>query len=139
MFFNKFPISIANSKRNNKIENPNDEPEPLLNKVLFKSFLSGKFRESTKTFQPLKIILQIISIQLAYWSTILCFQGLLLTVPTFFLMIFNIKFNFKYFKNAELNLIYPSFDLLFSLKRISIGSIENFLNCICFIISGFIR
>lgn len=98
---------------------------PLYHKVLPK--LNGKFREAQK-FRPLRIIIQIFTIQLAFWLTALSFQGLLITIPSITTTIENQKF-----------IIYPSLSLLFNLQNYSIKSVEACLNCLCLLISGFIR
>lgn len=98
---------------------------PLYHKVLPK--LNGKFRAAQK-FRPLQILIQIFMIQLAFWLTILFFQFLLLTLPSIILK-----------ASMQMKIIYPNFNFLFNLQNYSIKSIETSLNCLSFLISGFIR
>lgn len=102
---------------------------PLYHKVLPK--LNGKFREAQQ-FRPLRIIIQIFTIQMAFWLTILSFQSLLITLPSIILKITTKDDNTK-------SVIYPNLDLLFNLQNYSIKTIETSLNCLSFLISGFIR
>ena len=105
---------------------------PLYHKVLPK--LNGKFREAQQ-FRPLRIIIQIFTIQLAFWLTILSFQSLLITLPSIILKITTTKLE----DNNTKSIIYPNLDLLFNLQNYSIKTIETSLNCLSFLISGFIR
>lgn len=99
---------------------------PLYNKVIPK--LNGKFR-AAQEFRPLRILLQIISIQLAFWVTISAVQLPLLTATTAIL---------KRSGKAE-TVLWPSFELLFGLEKFSVQRIDGILNCASFILSGFIR
>jgi len=99
---------------------------PLYNKVIPK--LNGKFR-AAQQFRPLRILIQILSIQFAFWLTILAIQFPLLTGTTAVLK-----------RCGKLKtVLWPSFELLFGLEWFSVQSIEGIFNCVCFIISGFIR
>ena len=99
---------------------------PLYNKVI--PNLNGKFR-AAQEFRPLRILLQIVSIQLAFWLTVSATQLPLLTATTAIL-----KRSGKYE-----TVLWPNFELLFGLKMFSIQRIEGILICTSFILSGFIR
>ena len=99
---------------------------PLYNKVIPK--LNGKFRAAQK-FRPFRSFVQIVSIQLAFWFTILAVQLPLVTATTAVLK-----------RTGKLQtVLWPSFELLFGLETFSVQSIGGIFNCVGFIISGFIR
>lgn len=100
---------------------------PLYNKVIPK--LNGKFR-AAQDFRPLRILVQIVSMQLAFWLTIFAVQLPLLTATTALLK-----------RSGKLKMavvLWPSFQLLFGLEMFSVQFVEGILNCVSFIISGFI-
>lgn len=102
---------------------------PLYHKVLPK--LNGKFRKARK-FRPLRIILKIFIIQFAFWFTVLTFQFFLITIPS-------IITKSSSENDSKKSIFYPSFNLLFFIENYSIKYIETSLNCLSFLISGFIR
>lgn len=98
---------------------------PLYTKVLPK--LTGKFR-AAQDFRPLRILLQIVSIQLAFWLTISALQMALLTATT---AVLKRKGKFEM-------ILWPSFKLLFGLELFSFKSFVGSFNCVAFVISGFL-
>ena len=95
---------------------------PLYHKVIPK--LNGNFRAARK-FRPFQILLEIITIQLAFWLTALGFQIFSLTIPFFII------------KNGSI--LWPNFNFLFKLENYATTSILNCLNCLNIILSSFLR
>ena len=107
---------------------------PLYNKVIPK--LNGKFRKA-QSFRPLRILTQIFTIQLAFWTTILAFQALLLTIPSAGLR--HLPKIPKLQSTSTDFIIYPNVDLLFRLSNYSIKTIFPILNGLAFLSASFLR
>lgn len=92
--------------------------------------LTGQFRKS-QGFRPVQIISQIVALQVAFWFTIAAFQFILISIPSGVLRLSSQPFSRR--------ILFPSFDLLFDLSNLSLKSIYPILNCIAFLISGYMR
>lgn len=102
---------------------------PLYNKVLPK--LNGKFRAAQK-FRPFRILVQILTIQFLFWASLLVFQFVFLTLPS-------VCLKKKGGVNGVAAVLWPNLDFLFDLENYSIKNVLKSLNCLNFLVVGFIR
>ena len=94
--------------------------------------LKGRFRASAR-FRPLRVIKQILALQVSFWLTIVAFQLTFLTLPS--LLVAGVG----ELRGRWRGVFWPSFKLLFSLTAWTPLTFLSVLNGVCFLAASFVR
>lgn len=100
--------------------------------ALRRAAVRGRFRPPSR-FKPLRILQQILLLQLAFWATIPLFALLFLTVPSAILA------SIGELEGGWRGVLWPTVDLVLRIDRLSLASFRTMINCVCFLATGFVR